>query len=104
MEYDIYFICTYKLLNDIDEDDKNILYQIQLLQAFNINNFELLDEKINKLYETIKDSYQLKEYLKSNNFFNDYLTNPLYIFKFLFSYDYFDSFHKCLVNILKNKI
>ena len=42
--YQADFICTYKLMDD--EDDKNTLYQFQLLQAFDMIQWN--DDRIYK--------------------------------------------------------
>ncbi len=92
MNYD--FICTYKLIKD-DTEESNMLYQIQLLQFFNLSQFceNKINQKIDIIYNNIKNYPQIIKLLnlvkQKNNKIN--LDNNIY-FKFLFSYDYFDIF------------
>ena len=111
-KYNTNFICTYKMEYDFDDDDRNILYQIQLLDALelkvqdivNINIDEaLLDERINELYERVKFNSIVNDSIKMNPYYNAYKDNPLIIFKMLFSYDAFDQFHKKLCSIFNNQ-
>ena len=89
------FICTYKL---IDDEFKDALYQMQLLQAFDLEKYDT--EKMNSIIEDI-----YKE-LECNEKFKKIISNhPEYDTKFssltlviLFSYDTFDLFHLCLVD------
>ena len=47
--YTTNFICTY---DKHDDDINNNIYQAQLLQAFNLNEYDddIINNKINKLY------------------------------------------------------
>ena len=49
------FICTYKLMDN--DDDRNIMYQIQILQAFGMQNFDQdeINEKVLHLYQKLID-------------------------------------------------
>lgn len=100
------FICTYQLFNDFE--DSNILYKIQLLQAFNLKDFDenIIDNEQKILYDkycnltTIKNiigKIKLKHKL-------EYIENEYIIFKILFSYDYFYIFLSCLRELEYNKI
>ena len=99
------FICTYHLFKDNEES--NILYKIQLLQAFNLKNFDenkIIEEQniifqnfnqydqIKKLIILLKDKYKLHS------------SNDNIIFKLLFSYDYFYIFLTCLRELNNNNI
>ena len=45
------FIPTYKLITD-NINDSNMLYQLQILQFFNINHYDdsIINNKINNIY------------------------------------------------------
>ena len=96
--YNADFICTYKLMDN--DDDRNIMYQIQILQAFSMHNFDEneMSEKIIHLYHELKDCNEIKEILKEGVNTNPQMkmTNVI-MFMCLFSYDFFDLFHKCLI-------
>lgn len=119
--YDTEMICTYKMFEKEDKELANICYQMQLLQAFNMKIFDdsLLQKDIGNLYVFVKDSERIKEILTiifknisnydilktfdSNNEENKF--DKLFVFQILFSYEYFDIFHKCLslyINNFKN--
>ena len=51
--YETDFICTYQY---IKEDDSEIIYRSQLLQAFGLENFE--EEKINSITEELYEKYK----------------------------------------------
>lgn len=109
--YDTSFLCTYKLIPDIDDEERNLMYQIQILEAlklrespFNIDiDEDILDKKINKLYDNVKDNIDVLKFLKKSRYYEGYREDLLYVFKTLFSYDYFDSFHRCLVEVFNKK-
>ena len=115
--YQTDFICTYKLMDDEFTDD---LYQIQILQAFNLEKWD--DNFINTL---CFDLYMILT--KSDNIFRDIIERAkkniditnIYdsiidkddkddkeddkiIFALLFTYDYFDLFHKCICEYMRN--
>ena len=101
------FICTYKLMDD--DEDRNILYQIQLADALNINNKcelivneTLLDNRINELYELVKGNPIIIQCMKDSSFHEQYNHIPIVVFKMLFSYDNFDIVHKIISNIIGN--
>ena len=93
------FICTYKLMDN--DDDRNFMYQIQILQAFGLRNFNEgeMSEKVLQLYNELKDCSQIKgiieEGIKANPQMK--MTNEI-MFTCLFSYHFFDLFHKCLID------
>ena len=69
--YSADFICTYKLMDN--DDDRNIMYQIQILQAFGMQNFDQdeINEKVLHLYQKLIDKgSKLKEKI------DDFSTNP----------------------------
>jgi len=111
-KYNTSFICTYKMGEEFDEDERNILYQIQLLDALNIRvndivkvdiDESILDDRINELYKNVINESLVIEAIEKNHFFENYKKDLLVIFKMLFSYDEFDMFHKILCNIFNNR-
>jgi hypothetical protein len=113
------FICTYKMMNE--QEDQEQLYRIQLLQAFDLEQWN--DGKINSILEELLQSLSsssefkvLMDKAKENKNFIDVLENvELFdedviddnsneiIFKMLFTYDYFDLIHRCLCDYLTIK-
>jgi hypothetical protein len=97
--YSADFICTYKLMDD--DDDRNIMYQMQLLQAFGMSKFDEgeMSEKALQLYNELIDCIQVKEILEEGIKANPQMkmTNVI-MFMCLFSYQFFDLFHKCLID------
>jgi hypothetical protein len=75
IDYDVGFVCTYNLIDD--EDQSNICYQAQLLQA--LKQVEYDDDKISvitgKIYDELKDNEEILEIL-------DILSEKLIIFQF----------------------
>ena len=92
------FICTYKLMDD--DDDRNFMYQIQLLQAFGMQNFDEneMSERTLQLYGKLKNCNEIEEILEEGVKANPQMkmTNVI-MFMCLFSYQFFDLFHKCLI-------
>jgi hypothetical protein len=98
-------LCTYKLITEDDEEEvglREMLYKIQLLQTFNMEEFEeeKINNKIDKLYEIIKDEEFIKNIFEKHPY-KGTIYNDL-IFRTLFSYDYLDLFHKCLCHFFNN--
>ena len=111
MNYKSDFICTYKLLEDDEEGASHLCYQTQLLQALNMTKFDdfIITKNIEAVYFFIKDYSEivgllivLKEKYKNSNL-AFFIENEIALFQLLFSYDYFDVFHKCLCNYIKSK-
>ena len=111
INYDYDFLCTYKLHSD--DDDRNLCYQLQLLQALKITNYDptLLITYIDKISFFLQNNTELdailillKEKYKTTNlaFIIDECNNCV-LFQMLFSYDYFDIFHKCLCKYIHDK-
>lgn len=97
--YSADFICTYKLMDN--DDDRNIMYQIQLLQAFDMRRFDQdeISEKTLQLYHTLKDCDEVKEILEEWIKANPQMEmTHVIMFMCLFSYHFFDLFHKCLID------
>jgi hypothetical protein len=124
--YQADFVCTYKLFDDIDENDQEQLYRIQLLQAFDLTEWN--DDKINKIIEELYLSITLTGvfndvFIKAK--MNKHITEILEIyklsnteietdkiaildendivFKLLFKFEYFDLTHRCIIDYLINK-
>jgi hypothetical protein len=109
IDYNQEFFCTYKLFDD--EYNSNLCYQIQLLQAFNMNKYDetILHNKIASSYYYLKDNKQIIEIIdllidkfKEATWFcflpED--KSPI-IYQILFSYTYFNEFHKYFAEYLK---
>ena len=99
--YDTSFYCTYKLM-DTDED-KNLLYQYQLLEAFGLKKYndDKMNEEIIVIHNKIKECPQFKEICKAcseNENFKDFKMDEIIMLICFFSFDTFDLFHKCLVD------
>jgi len=98
------FICTYKMMDN--DDDRNDLYRIQILQEFGLHCYDDagLNKKIEELYYHMKEKEkeccaQLKEIIEESYKVNQHIcVCDMLVFTFLFSYDYFDLFHKCLID------
>lgn len=110
INYNSDFLCTYKSMTE--EYYQKLCYQIQMLQALNINNYDeiIISNHIEKIYYFLQNYYEidiillaLKEKYKNTSiyFFIEYNSSAL--FQLLFSYDYFDIFHKCLCQYLRDK-
>ena len=94
---------TYHLIIEEGEDEKdisNMLYQIQLLELFDLKNldvdFDKLNEKMDTIYLQLKDETLILELLDVHPY-KDSMTYEL-MFRTLFSYDYLYLFHKYLYN------
>lgn len=111
INYDTTFLTTYKL--HTDDDDKNLCYQLQLLQALNITSYDsmILTTHIDKIGLFLQNNTELEAILKllqtkykdTNIAFMIDDRNSNALFQLLFSYDYFDVTHKCLCKYLNEK-
>ena len=110
INYNNELILTYKMLKK--EEDSNLCYQIQLLQAFNMLKYDdfILQKNIETIYELLKNDTNIKEILliisekmKTYIFFSSIENNnKIVIFQLLFSYNYFETFHKCFINYINH--
>lgn len=117
LDLDTSFICTYKLL----EKDNLALecYQMQLMQVFKLANYNdaIIQKKILCIYNFLRENMEFQNILSilSPKIFNfEILDNEmpknrpsdkynLYTtFQALFSYTYFDVFHKCLSRYIRD--
>jgi hypothetical protein len=106
------FICTYKKIDNVDES--NMLFRSQYLQAFNLDFFDMdvindmceklfnlmqnyEDKKLNDILALLYDKHAVQ--LLPFSFKKNTYTN-LFTFQILFSYDFFDLFHKCLIDLI----
>lgn len=96
--YNYDMICTYKMMDN--DDDQKVMYQIQLLQLFNLDNFNdvELSNKIFELYDCFKDNSDIKN-LIDNHPYKSYFLNNALIFQAYFSFDTLDVFTNCLRDI-----
>jgi len=99
-------IFTYKLITEDNEEEKGLkemLYKIQLLQLFDLNemNETVMNEKINIVYDNIKNEPFLNELLEEHPYKTHFFNREL-LFRTLFSYDFLDLFHMCLYNHINN--
>ena len=104
-EYIADYICTYNL---IDEYKSSLwLYQIQILQAFNLEQFD--DDKINsiteQLYEKYKDNTYISTIIQKSLLFSQPDTidkDNLTKFRICFSYNTFYLIHSILCSLINN--
>jgi len=97
------FICTYHMFDD--KEESNLLYQIQLLQAFDLKDFDenkIIEEQniIFEKWNQHKQIYNLILLLKEK--YKLYSNDDNIIFQLLFSYDYFYIFLACLRELYYN--
>ena len=95
------FICTYNRMECDENDLSHELYQIQLLQAFNIKEFDdkIVNEETEILYEKYKnntDIVELIDYRKNELMIDD----NLILFRSFFAYDNFFKFHSLLCSLI----
>ena len=105
--YQTDFICTYKNIDDSDQED---LYRIQLLQAFNIDTWD--DEKVNNITEGLFNQMAtaggMKDIITKCREHPDHAilvsmmgSDDLTVFRLLFKFELFDFMHKCIVEYIK---
>jgi len=108
--YNREFLCTYKNMDE--EYYNNLCYQIQILQALKINKYDetIVSNHIEKIYYFLQNYYEidiillaLKEKYKNTTIAIFIENNMSALFQLLFSYEYFDIFHKCLCKYLIDK-
>ena len=109
INYNNELILTYKMFKK--EEDSNLCYQIQLLQAFNMLKYDdfILQKNIESVYEILKNEKTINEIvilltekMKSYELFALANENKIVIFQLLFSYNYFETFHKCFINYIND--
>lgn len=98
------FVCTYNLLDEYESSFW--LYQIQILQAFNLEQFD--DEKINQVtrqvYERYRENPYIVDILQSDQFkqLDMFDKDDLTKFRSCFSYNSFHLIHSVLCSIINN--
>lgn len=115
LNYNYQMISTYRFFDkEKDYDIAHICYQTQLLQVFNMDNFDdsILQKNINTLYLFLQKNSDIDNILvnlskkfNSYDIFNnesDVNKDNFLIFQLLFSYEFFDVFHECLSNFIIN--
>ena len=93
------FVCTYKELAD-DEDNCDMLYQAQFLQAFGITDYR--DDAINAGLELIKtkaDEVPELKVLVMQHPYNAPGTPFDELLPLMFAYPLMDVFHLCMVDV-----
>lgn len=113
VEYCTDFVCTYTMIEEIN--DSNMLFRSQYLQAFKLESFDLevINSTSEKLFALFQDNEKYKlDTLLANlydkhakqlipfGFHKNYAN--LFTFQILFSYDYFNKFHLCLIELINN--
>ena len=93
------YICTYKMITEDDEDEKGLselMYKIQYLQLFGLTEFDetIIDQKLEAVYKQLEHEPFLDELFEFHTY-NGYMAKE-FMFRTMFSYDYFDLFHKLL--------
>ena len=121
-------LCTYKLIPDITDDERNMMYRIQMLQIFNIGEERISNSLRNETntmivdtldciyhifsktpeFKTIIDKMILNDTFTSFNNIDkntdkDKAIRDETLFKILFCYDFFDLIHRCMADFLSTK-
>ena len=109
INYNTDIVCTYRDFSD--NYYSNLCYQIQLLQIFNMSKYDeyILTKNIEVVYNILKDDEMI---LKSLQLFESkyneislmsgIIGDKQLLFQLLFSYDFFDIFHKSFRLFLKD--
>ena len=105
--YQTDFICTYKLH---DKDDQSDMYRIQLLQAFDMVewNNDRMDIGMRNIFEQVGTVHDIQDILnkaKVSKMCEAAVTlidaDDFTIFSNLFQFDTFDLFHRCLSDTIR---
>ena len=115
MPYATDFVCTYHIYDKCcnsndegddgdDEGDKNLLYQMQFLQAFGLREYDgaKIDETLTELAGKIDSSPKLREVIMQHPLLDSPDTSTAScadILPFLFTYNSFHAFHKCVIDL-----
>ena len=115
MPYATDFVCTYHIYNgsgdddDRDDDhdgtgDNNLLYQMQFLQAFGLRNYDTaqINETLAELAEKINTDPKLCNIIMQHPLLDSPDTATAScadILPFLFAYNSFHAFHKCMIDL-----
>ena len=98
-QYQANFVCTYQFVEDPDESE--ILYQIQFLQAFNLEIFvdKPINDITNALYKKFESNKNITKLMSFQNKFDDKEIK----FRLCFSYDSFYVLHRILCALINNE-
>jgi hypothetical protein len=105
--YESNLMLTYKIISD-DGKYQQLLYQIQLLQLFKLDNYEsqvefdIINKYIDNLYSEIKNENFIKELIDLSEYKN--IMEDDVIFRTFFSFQLLDLFHRCLHEFFNKKI
>ena len=99
------YICTYKMITEDDEDEKglsDLMYKIQYLQLFGLTEYDetMINEKLATVYKQLEKEPFLDELFEFHTY-KGYMTKE-FMFRTMFSYEYFDLFHRLLYNYYHN--
>jgi len=94
--YQIDFVCTYQLITD--EEEAEILYQTQFLQAFNLEVFD--DKTINSITDKLYKKFGTSELIvKLMSYYDSYWDAEIR-FRLCFSYGTFYVIHRILCALI----
>jgi len=103
--YNTKFVCTYNS-SDSDSELSNTLYRKDLLQIFNVNDFDFEDheeeiyDEMCKIFEKIEKNEKFMDCInKAKNIV--FADDPIVGFMILFSYDYLHLTHLCISEFLE---
>lgn len=122
--YNFELVTTYKQMDT--EDEADMMFKIQFLQVFQIENGEYdadrISDALTKLYEKFKFHNDVREIISNHPLYqnqndenqrqesqepieeNNTTENSELIFCMMYSYNTFDLFHKCLVEIHRSGV
>lgn len=109
INYNSDIVCTYRDFSN--NYYSNLCYQIQILQIFNMIKYDdfILNKNIEAIYLILKNDEMILNTLKVFEskyseiaMMSGLVGNKYLLFQLLFSYDYFDNFHKCFSKYLKS--
>ncbi len=102
-------MCTYHIYDncesdDYDENDNNILYQMQFLQAFGLREYDTakIDEILSELSKKINSDDRLCHVIMQHPLLKSPDTKTAAcadILPFMFTYNSFHAFHKCIIDL-----
>jgi hypothetical protein len=111
--YNTSFLCTYNLLDNIidnnvdnendDYDIRDDLYRSQILQAFNLKewNIDIMDNVFEYVNQKLINDEKGKCLLEKMKYKSIIPIKDMELM-LLFSYDYFYLFHNCLIDLFNN--
>lgn len=107
--YNSNILCTY---DKIDYNYQEDLYRVQLLQILNCETFDedVVNNKLDILYNSLKNELFIKQILEKIKNSKDLelfihllgLNTDDVLFRFLFKFEYFIYFHRCLSEYYNN--